>query len=69
MKTKYILVLALVLSLNLYAQKEFVVSISEDGQPVLLFAGFACTGEVYQDLVGELSKNHKVYNFTFAGFG
>ena len=69
MKTKCILVVALVLSLNLYAQKEFEVSISGNGQPVLLFPGFTCTGEEYQDLVGELSKNHRVYNFTFAGFG
>ena len=69
MKTKCILIVALVLSLNLYSQKEFEVSISGNGQPVLLFPGFTCTGEVYQDLVGELSKNHTVYNFTFAGFG
>ena len=69
MKTKCILVMALVLSLNLHAQKEFEVSISGNGQPVLLFPGFTCTGEVYKDLVGELSKNHTVYNFTFAGFG
>lgn len=69
MKTKCILVVALVLSLNLYAQNEFEVSISGNGQPVLLFPGFTCTGEEYQDFVGELSKNHRVYNFTFAGFG
>ena len=69
MKTKWILVVALVLSLNSYAQKEFEVSISGKGQPVLLFPGFACTGQEYLDLVGELPKNHKVYNFTFAGFG
>ncbi|MGO3183532.1 MAG: alpha/beta fold hydrolase [Aequorivita sp.] len=69
MKTKCILVVAFILSLNLHAQKEFEVSISGNGQPVLLFPGFTCTGEEYQDLVGELSENHTVYNFTFAGFG
>lgn len=69
MKTKCVLVLALVLSLSSYAQTEFKVSISGKGQPVLLFPGFSCTGDEYQDLVGELSKNYEVYNFTFAGFG
>lgn len=59
----------MVLSLNSYAQKEFKVSISGKGEPILLFPGFACTGEEYQDLVDELSKNYEVYNFTFAGFG
>ncbi len=47
----------------------FEVAVVGKGQPVLLFPGFACTGEVWNDLVDELSKTHECHIFTFAGFG
>jgi pimeloyl-ACP methyl ester carboxylesterase len=39
------------------------------GQPILLFPGFGCTGEVWNDAVAQLSKTHQCHVFTFAGFG
>src|SRR5690606_27364343 len=39
------------------------------GTPILFFPGFTCTGEVWQDVVTELSKTNECHVFTFAGFG
>lgn len=54
---------------RLTAQTPFEISIKGKGQPVLLFPGFTCTGEVWEDTVNELSKNYECHIFTFAGFG
>lgn len=51
------------------AQNSFVVEKSGQGQPILLFPGFACTHEVYDDLKKELAQNYELHAFTFAGFG
>lgn len=56
-------------SLALNAQTPFEVSVQGEGQPVLLFPGFTCTGEVWNETVTELSKNYECHIFTFAGFG
>lgn len=61
-------VFLLFLTTSLRAQ-EFEVSVSGKGQPVLLFPGFTCTGEVFKDLVKDLSTQYEVHTFTFAGFG
>ena len=50
-------------------EKAFEVKVIGEGEPVLLFPGFTCTGEVWEDLVNELSKTKTCHIFTFAGFG
>lgn len=54
---------------SLYAQTPFEVEVKGVGQPILLFPGFTCTGEVWEDTVKELSKKYECHIFTFAGFG
>lgn len=51
------------------AQKSFKVEISGKGDPVLLFPGFTCPGDVWKETVDLLSQNHECHIFTFAGFG
>lgn len=50
-------------------KQAFEVEVSGSGDPVLLFPGFTCTGEVWEETVAELSKNYECHSFTFAGFG
>ncbi|WP_298418133.1 alpha/beta hydrolase [uncultured Kordia sp.] len=50
-------------------EKSFQVEVIGKGDPVLLFPGFSCTGDVWDETVKELSKNHECHVFTFAGFG
>ena len=60
----------LITSFCINAQKQpFDISIKGEGQPILFFPGFTCTGEVWEDTVAELSKNYQCHIFTFAGFG
>lgn len=47
----------------------FTVTVTGKGAPVLLFPGFTCTGEVWQETVATLSKTNECHVFTFAGFG
>ncbi len=73
MKTIKIFTLILILtvvSLPITAQQpEFKVRVVGSGQPVLLFPGFSCTDEVWEDTVATLSKDYECHLFTFAGFG
>jgi pimeloyl-ACP methyl ester carboxylesterase len=70
MKLKFISACILLLTVcSLQAQTAFQVTVKGKGQPVLLFPGFGCTGEVWDDVVKELSKEHQCHIFTFAGFG
>ncbi|AXT21198.1 alpha/beta fold hydrolase [Flavobacteriaceae bacterium AU392] len=75
MKTiKKTLVLLIILFSNtiitLNAQeKGFEVRVIGKGEPVLLFPGFTCTGDVWSEAVKELSKTNTCHIFTFAGFG
>lgn len=62
-------VLLLSLSLVSAQYKAFEVEVSGAGQPILLFPGFTCTSEVWEDTVTELSKTYECHVFTFAGFG
>jgi len=67
---KLTLVLCMFISFAGIAQeKSFQVKITGKGNPVLLFPGFSCTGDVWNDTVKELSKNYECHVFTFAGFG
>lgn len=70
MKTKAILVFSLIISMFVAsAQTSFKVEVKGKGQPVLLFPGFGCPGEVWNEVVAELSKKYQCHIFTFAGFG
>lgn len=51
------------------AQEAFQVKVTGKGNPVLLFPGFACTGEIFDETVKALSINNECHVFTFAGFG
>lgn len=51
------------------AQSPFHVAVKGKGQPILLFPGFGCPGEVWDEVVAELSQTHQCHIFTFAGFG
>ncbi len=70
MKTTVLLSLFLMLCLSVCeAQKAFDVAVIGKGQPVFLFPGFGCTGEVWNEVVADLSKEYQCHVFTFAGFG
>jgi len=47
----------------------FQLAVTGKGDPILLFPGFTCTGDVWKESITELSKNHECHVFTFAGFG
>ncbi|BAV06429.1 Pimeloyl-ACP methyl ester carboxylesterase [Filimonas lacunae] len=51
------------------AQSAFNVKVVGKGSPILLFPGFACTGDLWQGVTSELSKHYECHIFTFAGFG
>jgi pimeloyl-ACP methyl ester carboxylesterase len=64
------LVLIIITSNYINAQDHpFEVHVKGTGQPILLFPGFTCTADVWEDTVTELSKNYECHVFTFAGFG
>lgn len=71
MKKSILILLFVVLfgSTNLFSQTSFNVYVKGKGNPILLFPGFGCTGQVWDETVAEISKTHKCYIFTFAGFG
>ncbi|TYA74098.1 alpha/beta fold hydrolase [Seonamhaeicola marinus] len=73
MKTirRTLVVAIILLNTTLYAQttKAFEVKVVGKGEPVLLFPGFTCTGDVWNALVEELSKTKECHIFTLAGFG
>lgn len=53
----------------LLAQTSFKVEVKGKGSPVLLFPGFGCPGEMWDETVAELSRTNECHVFTFAGFG
>ena len=70
MKTLKTILVTLFLTTALNAQyTAFKVEVVGNGDPILLFPGFACTGEVWNETVAELSKTHQCHIFTLAGFG
>lgn len=67
---KLLLIITVLVSYTVQSQeKSFQVEIIGKGNPVLLFPGFSCTGDVWNETVKELSKTHECHVFTFAGFG
>ncbi|MDO6471544.1 alpha/beta fold hydrolase [Maribacter sp. 1_MG-2023] len=72
MKTikKLLFGLLIISSLSITAQDNpFKVEVIGKGEPILLFPGFTCTGEIWEATVAELSKDYECHVFTFAGFG
>ena len=66
----FILLTFCIVNFSLAAQNtSFNVKVVGKGEPVLLFPGFTCTGDVWNELVSELSKTKECHIFTFAGFG
>ncbi|WP_299332671.1 alpha/beta hydrolase [uncultured Psychroserpens sp.] len=69
-KNWIILITISVFSFSAYTQnKTFSVEVKGSGDPILLIPGFTCTGEVWKDVVDELSKTNECHIFTLAGFG
>jgi pimeloyl-ACP methyl ester carboxylesterase len=67
---KLIIIITILVSYTAQSQETaFQVEVVGTGNPVLLFPGFTCTGDVWQETVTELSKTHECHVFTFAGFG
>lgn len=72
MKTfrKLIIILTVLVSYTAQSQETaFQVKVIGKGNPVLLFPGFSCTSDVWNETVKELSKTNECHVFTFAGFG
>ncbi len=72
MKALKIIHLLVILITSVYINAQghpFEVRVEGKGQPILLFPGFTCTADVWEDTVTELSKNYECHVFTFAGFG
>jgi pimeloyl-ACP methyl ester carboxylesterase len=72
MKPTYIAIVFLFFlsSFNAIAQsKSFSVEVSGKGEPILLFPGFTCTAQVWEQTITAISANHECHAFTFAGFG
>lgn len=68
-KTLIAFVLFILASNSSAQETTFKVSVIGQGDPILLFPGFTCTGEVWNEVVNELSKTNECHVFTFAGFG
>jgi pimeloyl-ACP methyl ester carboxylesterase len=67
---KTVIAVCILMTLTMQSQeKSFQVEIIGKGNPVLLFPGFSCTGEIWNETVKELSKTYECHVFTFAGFG
>src|SRR3569832_2009438 len=71
MKAKIVsaLVIVILYCIDCSAQAPFQVVVKGKGDPILLFPGFGCTGEVWNETVAALSKTNECHIFTFAGFG
>lgn len=72
MKTKHLLVAICIITffyVDSRAQAPFQVIVKGKGDPILLFPGFGCTGDVWDETVAALSKTNECHIFTFAGFG
>ena len=67
---KLTIMITVLLAFTAHSQeKSFQVKVTGKGNPILLFPGFSCPGEVWDDTVQELSKKYECHVFTFAGFG
>jgi pimeloyl-ACP methyl ester carboxylesterase len=71
MKTITTTIAILVLfSLSVSADLQSIkVEVKGKGKPVLLLAGFTCTGDVWNETVSEISETNECHIVTYAGFG
>lgn len=69
MKRIVCIVMILFVCITIQGQKAFEVKVTGKGQPVLFLPGFACTGELWENTVQQLSNQYECHVFTFAGFG
>ena len=53
---------------NNYEATAFKSEVSGAGQAIILIPGLACSGEVWEETVKELSKNYQCHVLTLAGF-
>ena len=67
---KIVITVCILMTISVQSQeKSFEVEVIGKGNPILLFPGFSCTGDVWNETVKELSKTYECHVFTFAGFG
>lgn len=52
-----------------HAETQFTVSVSGQGQPIVMIPGLMSNGNVWQEIGARLSKNHQVHILSLAGFG
>ncbi|MEO5777493.1 MAG: alpha/beta hydrolase, partial [Flavobacterium sp.] len=57
----FLLTVCILFSIASHAQQAFKVEVVGKGNPVLFFAGFGCTGEVWKAAVFELSKQYECH--------
>lgn len=69
MKRIVCIVMILFVCITTQGQKAFEVKVTGKGNPVLFLPGFACTGELWENTVQQLSNQYECHVFTFAGFG
>lgn len=69
MKRILCMLLLLFVYLSATSQKAFEVKVTGKGKPILFLPGFACTGELWEQTVQQLSNQYECHVFTFAGFG
>ncbi len=56
------------LSFGQAASKAFTVSVTGNGQPIILIPGFSCSGDVWKETVAHLKNRYECHVFTIAGF-
>ena len=62
-------IITMISTIQLVGQTSFKVEVYGKGKPLLLFPGFSCTADVYNEMIANFSKDYQVHAFTFAGFG
>ncbi len=68
-KISLLLVITLLTQTTNSQNRAFDVKVVGKGEPIFLFPGFTCTGDVWESILPKLSKTYECHIFTFAGFG
>lgn len=68
-KISLLLVITLLTQTTNSQNRAFEVKVAGKGEPIFLFPGFTCTGDVWESILPKLSKTYECHIFTFAGFG
>ncbi len=56
------------LSFSQAASRAFTVSVTGNGQPIILIPGFSCSGDVWKETVAHLKDRYECHVLTIAGF-